>query len=91
MLLGWKAPRKGVYTFGASVKGGAGLNSIRLSFEKGTDELTVASVKQDETVALEAAKVPLKKDEVLWLAIDGRESWGMRGVSIEKFDVKRVK
>ena len=92
MLLGWKAPRKGVYTFAATVTGGKGASSsIHLSFEKGTEQLATVSVKQDETAELSAAKVPLKKDEMLWFIADARDSWGMRGVTLEKLEVKRVK
>ncbi len=91
MVLGWKAPRTGVYSFTASVTGDKGESFIGLSLEKGTQQLASARVKEDETVALAAAKVPLKKDEILWLVCDGSSCWGMRGVRIEKFDVKRVK
>ncbi len=92
MVLGWKAPRKGVYTFSATVLGRKGASScIHLSFEKGTEQLATVPVKEDERASLAAEKVPLNKDEMLWFIADGRDSWGMRGVIIEQLDVKRVK
>ena len=91
MMLGWKAPQKGVYAFAATVTGGKGASSsIHLSLERGTRQLATASVKQDETAELSAAKVSLKKDEMLWFIADARDSWGMRGVTIERLEVTRV-
>ena len=91
MALGWKAPADGTYAVAATVAGGKGLNAIRMSLEKGARELAAKAVRQDETVALNAARVSLRKGEILWLVADGRDSWGMRGVTVETFDVMRVK
>ena len=91
MLLGWKAPTAGTYACEAVATGGKGHGSQRLSLEQGTRELDVKAVKGGESATLRADGVALKAGEMLWFAADARDSWGMQGVRIEKFNVKRMK
>ncbi len=91
MLLGWKAPTTGTYACEAVATGGKGHGSQRLSLEQGTRELDVKAVKGGESATLRADGVALKAGEMLWFAADARDSWGMQGVRLERFDVKRSK
>ena len=90
MLLGWQAPEDGTYDFAAIVAGGEGHGQMRFSFEKGTEERAVRCVKGGEEAKLLAKGVSLTAGEMLWFAADARDSWGMRGAVIRRFDVRRV-
>ena len=90
MLLGWRAPESGTYDFEAVVAGGEGHGQMRFSFERGTEERAVQTVKGGEEARLLATGVPLARGEMMWLAADARDSWGMRGAEIRRFDVRRV-
>ena len=72
------------------VAGGEGHGQMRFSFERGTEERAVQTVKGGEEARLLATGVPLAQGEMLWLAADARDSWGMRGAEIRRFDVRRV-
>ena len=92
MLLGWKAPTAGVYAFAARAVGGKGHGCFRLSLERGDGTaLDKQAAKQDEAAVLRADGVALKAGEMLWFVADARDSWGMQGVRIERFNVKRMK
>ncbi len=91
MLLGWKAPEAGNYAFKAVVTGGKGHGNMRLTLEQSARELDLKTVKEGESAVLKARDLAVGAGEMVWLVSDARDSWGMQGVRIERFDVKRIK